>query len=73
MRSEMLARLRAQHGGALVTAATRLIDLPCRYGMHLLIALRLPLSEVGAFYIVYGVMTIAGGLGRIGVDRALTR
>lgn len=73
MRPESLARLRAQHGGALVTVATRLIDLPCRYGMHLLIALRLPLAEVGAFYIVYGVMTIAGGLGRMGVDRALTR
>ena len=57
----------------MVTTATRLIDIPCRYGMHLMIALRLPLDQVGAFYIVFGTMSLASGLGRLGVDRALTR
>ncbi|MGP7796756.1 lipopolysaccharide biosynthesis protein [Sphingomonas sp. CLY1604] len=65
--------MRTRHGGSLVTTATRLIDIPCRYGMHLMIALRLPLDQVGAFYIVFGTMSLASGLGRLGVDRALTR
>lgn len=73
MPANILDRLRRQHGASLVTTATRLIDVPCRYGMHLMIALRLTLPEVGAFYIVFGAMTLAAGLGRLGVDRALTR
>lgn len=70
---DRIARLRAQYGGSLVTTATRLIDLPFRYGMHLLIALRLSLDEVGAFYIVFGTMTFVSSLGRLGIDKALTR
>ncbi len=58
---------------SLVTAGTRLLDLPSRYGLHLLIAARLTVAEVGAFYIVFSVMTLAAGFGRLGVDRALTR
>jgi O-antigen/teichoic acid export membrane protein len=58
---------------SLATASTRLLDLPTRYGLHLLIAARLAISDVGAFYIVFSVMTMASGLGRIGVDRAMTR
>jgi O-antigen/teichoic acid export membrane protein len=73
MRPELLDRLRRQYGGSLVTTGTRLIDVPCRYGMHLMIALRLPLADVGAFYVVFGAMMLASGLGRIGIDRALTR
>ncbi|MES3152083.1 oligosaccharide flippase family protein [Sphingomonas faeni] len=73
MVAERLGRLKAQYGGSLVTTGTRLIDLPFRYGMHLLIALRLPLDQVGAFYIVFGTITFAAGLGRLGIDRALTR
>lgn len=73
MVADRLGRLRRAYGGSMVTTATRLIDLPCRYGVHLLIALRLSLAEVGAFYIVFGAITIAAGLGRVGVDRALTR
>ncbi len=73
MLAERIGRLRAQYGSALVTTATRLIDLPFRYGMHVLIALRLTLTEVGAFYIVFGTMTFVSGLGRIGIDKALTR
>lgn len=73
MRADLLDRLRRQYGGSLVTTGTRLIDVPCRYGMHLMIALRLPLAEVGAFYIVFGTMMLASGLGRLGIDRALTR
>jgi len=69
----LLAQLRQRYGGSLVTTATRLIDVPCRYGMHLMIALRLSLDEVGAFYIVFGALMIASGLGRLGIDRALTR
>lgn len=73
MVADVLGRLRARHGGSMVTTATRLIDIPCRYGMHVMIALRLPLDQVGAFYIVFGLMGLASGLGRLGVDRALTR
>ena len=73
MRADLLGRLRAQYGGSIVTTGTRLIDIPCRYGMHLMIALRLPLAEVGAFYIVFGTVMLASGLGRLGIDRALTR
>lgn len=73
MFADRLAQLKARYGGSLITTATRLIDLPFRYGMHLLIALRLPLDQVGAFYIVFGTITFAAGLGRLGVDRALTR
>ena len=58
---------------SLATASTRLLDLPTRYGLHLLIAARLAISDVGAFYIVFSVMTMASGLGRLGVDRAMTR
>ena len=58
---------------SLATASTRLLDLPTRYGLHLLVAARLAISDVGAFYIVFSVMTMASGLGRIGVDRAMTR
>ena len=58
---------------SLVTTGTRLLDLPSRYGLHLLIAARLSIAEVGAFYIVFSVMTLAAGFGRLGVDRALTR
>ena len=56
-----------------VTASTRLLDLPTRYGFHFLIAARLPIAEVGAFYIVFSVMTLASGFGRLGVDRSVTR
>ena len=57
----------------LVTASTRLLDLPTRYGFHFLIAARLPIAEVGAFYIVFSVLTLASGFGRLGVDRSVTR
>lgn len=73
MLADRITTLRRQFGGSAVTTATRLIDLPCRYGMHLLIAIRLPLAEVGAFYVVFGTMMVASGLGRIGIDRAATR
>ncbi len=69
----LLRRLHQRYGGSLVTVGTRLIDIPCRYGMHLMIALRLSLDQVGAFYIVFGALMIASGLGRLGIDRALTR
>ena len=57
----------------LITASTRLLDLPTRYGFHFLIAARLPIADVGAFYIVFSVMTLASGFGRLGVDRSVTR
>src|ERR1700755_2026070 len=57
----------------LATTSTRLLDLPTRYGLHLLVAARLPIDQVGAFYIVFSVMTLASGFGRLGVDRAMTR
>jgi O-antigen/teichoic acid export membrane protein len=60
-------------GHALATASTRLLDLPSRYGLHLLVAARLPIDEVGSFYIVFSTFTMLSGFGRLGVDRALTR
>jgi|GEM_PF-1277756 len=57
----------------LATASTRLLDLPTRYGMHFLLAARLAIGDLGAFYIVFSVMTLASGFGRIGLDRAMTR
>ena len=58
---------------SLLTAGTRFLDLPSRYGFHLLIVARLSIAEVGGFYIVFSVMTLAAGFGRLGIDRALTR
>ena len=58
---------------SLLTAGTRFLDLPSRYGFHLLVVARLSIANVGGFYIVFSVMTLAAGFGRLGIDRALTR
>ena len=58
---------------SLLTAGTRFLDLPSRYGFHLLVVARLSIADVGGFYIVFSIMTLAAGFGRLGVDRALTR
>jgi O-antigen/teichoic acid export membrane protein len=58
---------------AVAILGTRAIDLPCRYGFHLLVAWKLGLIAAGAFYIVFSFLTLAAGAGRLGVDRALTR
>jgi O-antigen/teichoic acid export membrane protein len=55
------------------TASTRLLDLPSRYGLHLLIAARMPIDQVGAFYITFAVFTLASGFGRLGMDRTITK
>ena len=57
----------------ITTLGTRAIDIPSRYGFHLLIATNLGVIDAGGFYIVFGLLTIAAGLGRLGVDRAMTR
>ena len=59
--------------GALATIGIRLIDIPSRYGFHLLIAASLGVLQAGEFYIVFSFMTALAGLGRLGIDRALTR
>ena len=69
----LLARLRRQFGAQAVTIGVRLIDMPLRYGMHVLIALKMTLDQMGAFYIAFGTMMLVSGFGRIGVDRALIR
>lgn len=58
---------------AVATLGTRAIDLPTRYGFHLLVAGKLGVAGAGAFYIVFGVLTLGAGLGRLGIDRAMTR
>lgn len=73
MASPLLARLKQQYGPQAMTLSVRLIDLPLRYGMHVLIALEMTLDQMGAFYVVFGTMMLMSGLGRIGIDRALTR
>jgi O-antigen/teichoic acid export membrane protein len=58
---------------AVSTLGTRAIDIPSRYGFHLLIAGKLGVIDAGAFYIVFSVITLVAGAGRLGIDRALTR
>ncbi|MDX3909850.1 MAG: oligosaccharide flippase family protein [Sphingobium sp.] len=58
---------------AFVTLGSRLLDLPSRYGFHLIVAFRLGVLDAGLFYIVFSVLTLAAGAGRLGIDRALTR
>ena len=72
-RLPLLARLKHQFGAQALTIGVRLIDLPLRYGMHVLIALKMNLDQIGAFYIAFGTMMLVSGFGRIGVDRALIR
>lgn len=59
--------------GLLVSVGARALDLPCRYGFHLLIAAGLGVVDAGRFYIVFSAMVALAGLGRLGLDRALTR
>ena len=58
---------------ALSSAGIRLIDLPSRYGFHLLVAAELGALRAGQFYIVFSVMIALSGLGRLGIDRALIK
>lgn len=58
---------------AAATLGTRVIDIPSRYGFHLLVAWKLGIVDAGAFYILFSFLTLAAGLGRFGIDRALTR
>ncbi|MCP1117332.1 lipopolysaccharide biosynthesis protein [Robbsia andropogonis] len=59
--------------GALVSLGVRLLDLPSRYGFHLLIAAALGVVEMGNFYIVFSTLVVLAGFGRLGMDQALTR
>ncbi|MGN6581873.1 MAG: lipopolysaccharide biosynthesis protein [Bordetella sp.] len=59
--------------GSLVSLGVRLLDLPSRYGFHLLVAAALGVVDTGRFYIVFSVMVALAGFGRLGMDQALTR
>ncbi|VVE58471.1 membrane protein [Pandoraea iniqua] len=59
--------------GSVISLGVRLLDLPSRYGFHLLIAAALGVVETGNFYIVFSTMVALAGFGRLGVDQALTR
>jgi O-antigen/teichoic acid export membrane protein len=59
--------------GSLVSLGVRLLDLPSRYGFHLLIAAMLGVVQTGNFYIVFSTMVALAGFGRLGIDQALTR
>lgn len=59
--------------GSLISLGVRLIDLPSRYGFHLLIAFALGVVETGNFYIVFSLLVALAGFGRLGIDQALTR
>lgn len=54
------------------TLGSRIIDLPSRYAFHLLIAYRLGVEGAGNFYILFSMLTLAAGAGRLGVDKAAT-
>lgn len=72
----IVASLRAREDflkAAFVTLGSRFLDLPSRYGFHLIVAFRLGVLDAGLFYIVFSVLTLAAGGGRLGIDRALTR
>lgn len=58
---------------AISTIGSRAIDIPSRYGFHILVAWKLGVVDAGAFYIVFSLLTMAAGLGRLGIDRAMTR
>lgn len=51
----------------------RLLDLPTRYGFHLLIAAQLGVLQAGQFYIVFSIVVAFAGFGRLGIDKALVR
>ena len=59
--------------GSLISLGVRLLDLPSRYGFHLLVAAALGVVDTGRFYIVFSVMVALAGFGRLGMDQALTR
>lgn len=59
--------------GSLISLGVRLLDLPSRYGFHLLVAAALGVVQTGNFYIVFSAMVALAGFGRLGVDQALTR
>jgi O-antigen/teichoic acid export membrane protein len=59
--------------GSLVSVGVRLLDLPSRYGFHLLVAVELGVIRTGQFYIVFSTMIALAGFGRLGIDKALTR
>jgi O-antigen/teichoic acid export membrane protein len=59
--------------GSLISLAVRLLDLPSRYGFHLLVAAALGVVATGNFYIVFSTMVALAGFGRLGIDQALTR
>jgi O-antigen/teichoic acid export membrane protein len=59
--------------GSLISLGVRLLDLPSRYGFHLLIAAALGVTQTGNFYIVFSIMAALAGFGRLGIDQALTR
>ncbi len=59
--------------GAFVSLGVRMLDLPCRYGFHLLVAATLGVADTGRFYIVFSFMIGLAGFGRLGMDQALTR
>jgi O-antigen/teichoic acid export membrane protein len=59
--------------GSLVSLGVRLLDLPSRYGFHLLTAAALGVVQTGNFYIVFSTMVALAGFGRLGIDQALTR
>lgn len=58
---------------AVPALASRLLDLPSRYGFHLLIAAGLGMRGAGDFYIAFSLMVALAGFGRLGIDRALIR
>ncbi len=58
---------------AISTIGSRAIDIPSRYGFHILVAWKLGVVDAGAFYIAFSLLTMAAGLGRLGIDRAMTR
>ncbi|AJF00792.2 oligosaccharide flippase family protein [Pandoraea apista] len=59
--------------GSAISLGVRLLDLPSRYGFHLLIAAALGVVDTGNFYIVFSTMVALAGFGRLGIDQALTR
>ncbi|NIE64163.1 hypothetical protein F3J17_09835 [Burkholderia sp. Ax-1719] len=59
--------------GSLISLGVRLLDLPSRYGFHLLVAAALGVIQAGNFYIVFSTMVALAGFGRLSIDQALTR
>ncbi len=57
-------------GGAVFSLMVRGVDVPARYGFHVLVAVLLGPGDAGVFYGCFAIATMVAGFGRVGIDHA---